>query len=555
MQSMKIADALTRGADIDKFVSPNLRMIDINGEQPVDRTRDDRRYASAAPAWLVDVVHPNYGDVVAPGDSIDLVLEVNQSMIERKLYQTYIAFETNDFDYFLNGVVGTGGDAIGLMPEVQASIVGGCLVDTVTMYFGISGANEQLVSNTGRLGDGNWGDGAAGHNGFLIDGTGAAYYQGSYIMGVDTYRIAMNVGDWWSNTDGEFISLQADPPFCDTLTCKPYLFPTAQVVGAPYTTDGMAYGDLTANVVCKSWLDSVQNFDLEPDPDSIEWDWQYNYESQRAPFDDTLTMGLYMTSVVYGFEDFAPMTNATLEFITFEERTGINTVENWYFAHMWDCDVGSDSVAIDRSISASWAYNSDETDAWGQIKIPFGCGTPVGDYDFESTINVLALYTFSGSNNYYDSAYLYMTYGPGDHSQTLAGQDTRCHMTHAGHEFEPGGTYTMAMVNFGLAGLADATSGEEIAPIAHFANKFCGFGRGDVDNDNKITVADIVYLNKYVADGVYGPVPFWHLGDVNADGDINSTDVDFMIEYYFNCGECPTGNWVLSYPPVGPPGP
>ena len=50
------------------------------------------------------------------------------------------------------------------LPEVFVTLVGGCLIDTSSLAFGVGAVNEQLVTNTGRLGTGDWGDGAAGYS-------------------------------------------------------------------------------------------------------------------------------------------------------------------------------------------------------------------------------------------------------------------------------------------------------------------------------------------------------------------------------------------------------
>ncbi len=40
-----------------------------------------------------------------------------------------------------------------------------------------------------------------------------------------------------------------------------------------------------------------------------------------------------------------------------------------------------------------------------------------------------------------------------------------------------------------------------------------------------------------------GAIPFEHLADVNADGGVDNADLNYLIDYYFNCGPCPLGEW------------
>jgi len=42
-----------------------------------------------------------------------------------------------------------------------------------------------------------------------------------------------------------------------------------------------------------------------------------------------------------------------------------------------------------------------------------------------------------------------------------------------------------------------------------------------------------------------GAIPFQHLSDVNADTAIDMLDVDYLIDYYFNCGPCPVGDFAF----------
>jgi len=62
--------------------------------------------------------------------------------------------------------------------------------------------------------------------------------------------------------------------------------------------------------------------------------------------------------------------------------------------------------------------------------------------------------------------------------------------------------------------------------------------RGDVNNDSKITVSDVIYLINYLFKG--GPPPDGDLmvGDVNCDGNVNVSDVIYLINYLFRGGPC-----------------
>ncbi len=522
-----IADRVARDHFLQKF-SRAASVTDIDDPRDL-LTRNElyNRAASAAPVWLNNIVSPAVGQNVAPGDTINLILNVQNELVGRGPNVVYIQLETNDPDFFLNDVT--------LAPQMKATVVGGCLEDTTYLNFGMGAANYQVVYNSGRMGYQH--DSDDNVYAFDIDGDVSVYYGGSYIWGVDTYRLAMNSPDWTSGTDYEVISMQGDPNWCDN-DCKPYL-QTGVSLGQ-YSTDGLTYSTISGDFVCKSYIDSVQNFDGNPDPLITAWDWT-NF---GGPFDDTLTMGLYAETRTIGVANFAPLASVTMEVLEITERNG-QDVPDWFVGEYIDYDIGSgDTIAIDRSNSVAYAYTAGAPGVWGAVKVPFGCG-------YEPLLNVKGLIGSAALwdwNAYFDSAYIYLSNAPGHYSQNTSAGDFEAHFTYAGHDFGPNETYTFGVAHFGLTSVTGTpATPAEVAELAQFVNKWAGFGRGDVNNDGVINLADITYLASYVIDDATnpGPIPFKHLGDVNADGTIDAADVAYLIQFYFECGACPLGDWEI----------
>ena len=528
-----IADKLTtlNAANLTKYTQAN--MIPTNGDdiRDVSTERGIRSTAAGFPPFLNGVIQPSAGTIIAPGDTVDLVLDVIQANINRGPQDFYLNFQTNDPDFFLNDPT--------LLPEMHVTIVGGCLIDTTTLVFGMGGANEELVTNTGMLGNGDWGDGAAGFNGFLIDGDGSDYYQGSYVWAVSTHRIATYSADWISPGSESFVSMQPDPNWCDN-DCKPYL-DAGLTLGYITNDGGLTYAPVIGDMVCKSYLDSVQNF---YNPVSGEWEWEDGTgRANSGPFDNDSTMGLYATGRTVAAPDVPELANFTVEVAEITERNG-NEVPNWYFGEFWDCDLVNDLVAIDRDISTAWVYNSVTlSEAFGQVKIPFGCGEEPLINTFLTWGNSDTDHGFWDWQQFWDTCYTMLSSPPGAYNFTPNG-DEEAVVSFMGHDFAPNETIEVGIAHFGLYGMTDASSSAEIAPLAHMANKWSGFGRGDVNNDNAINLADIIYLAGTVNGGP-GAVPFQHLSDVNADGAIDGLDVDYLIDYYFNCGACPMGEFIF----------
>ncbi len=549
----QLAEQLTSNSKEFKLVTRDLSDdLSLNDEFQTtseESFRSERGYraALAVPAYLNSVDEPYSGQVVMPGDSIPLVIDVNASIIKRGPQIFYIELNTSDPDFFLGaGSVAQPNEH----PQLVITLVGGCLDDTTALEFGVGGANYQWVTNTGRLGDGDW-----DAHGFEIDGQDTYFYQGGYIFGVSTERVAFDCADWSGATGPEasWNSIQGDPNYCD-IDCKPALITGVSLGAIGY--DGLVYTTITGNMVCKSWIDSVQNFSAAP-PVVAPATW--NWKRFTAPFNDSLTMGLSANTRTIGALGVPALANLTVEIFEVTNRNNRN-VNNWKFGVNIDYDLatqlggGTDTAVVDRNISAAWttaSSNPNAAYAYGFIKLPFGCG-------YEPLKNARALDAGQGhfiasggaarSDGYMDSAYTYMSAAPGEYSQPglAASPDQQIHGTLIENNFGPNGKLKFAVAEFGYnSGISDPWAdggGGELAATAHLVNKWVGFGRGDVNDDNAINLGDVMALADIVG-GSGGAIPFAHLADVNADNSINNADLNYLINYYFGCGPCPLGDW------------
>ncbi len=544
-RSADLASRLAAAGSFFKYL-PELNTVDEGSEFSLtsvrELARNNERFisraATSAHPYLNGVTSPVNGQVLAGGDSLDIILDVNPAEILRGPQIFYIELDTDDPDFYVNA-----GSAFlpNPFPEIKVTLIGGCLLDTTYMEFGAV-PNIQVVTNTGRLGTGE--DPLPA---FEIDGEANVYYQGTYVFGVSAERIAMSTQDWSAGggEDDAWRSIQADPNWCDN-TCKPALM-TGLTLGSIW--DGASYQPISGNMVCVSWIDSVQNFDLG---DGTGWNWR-NYS---AGFDDTLTMGVSANTRTFGATNVPELANLTVEIFDITERNG-NSIPDWKFGSFHDYDIVfeltgvEDTSLVDQSISTAWCtdagLNSDV--AWGQIKVPFGCGyTPLKNaYAIDETQGQFSTAASGRGNPYWDSAYHYMSLPAGNHGHFVTGTpDQAQHFTLVEHDFGPNETISFGIANFGFnSGLATVANGSALAPTAHLVNKWVGFGRGDVDDDNVIGLADIMTLVGIVSGSVPGAIPFEHLADVNADGAVDVADINYLFDYYFNGGPCPAGAWTL----------
>jgi hypothetical protein len=463
-------------------------------------------------------------------------------------------------------------------PDAEFALIGGCLIEQTYLHFGPGEHNLQIVFNTGRLGSSDGHDNLDGN--FYIDDIGAGSIEGNYaamlmyaaeddslVQGageegdlVSSRRVALHNQEWYSGSTEQqaWISMQPDPNWIDS-TCTPYEF--SGTVAEVW--DGATYQPLAGNLIATQYIDSVQNFTL-----GGVWDWRFGANQANAPFDNDITMGVESKVMHVGAIDadllgLDPVNNGSLYLFEQYERNG-DSIVGWKMGAFYDHDMvvaspdgGWDTVGIDRSVSAAWAYDGGDAGAtyqYCQVKIPFGCGyEPIKNtLPMERQQSALA----GNATQAWDSTYFYFSQDTGipwgHSSQVAAADDQDAYYTYLEHEFGPYDTIQWALAVGGFDGITDLTSADEaIAPFAHLMNKMAGFGRGDVDNDNVISFADIVYLAEYVNNGGPGPAPFKHLGDVDASGgDAVQADVVYLFDYYFNYGPCPLGDFLISLDPA-----
>ena len=63
---------------------------------------------------------------------------------------------------------------------------------------------------------------------------------------------------------------------------------------------------------------------------------------------------------------------------------------------------------------------------------------------------------------------------------------------------------------------------------------------GDVNNDSKIDMADIIYLIYFLFMGGPPPVPVMDMGDANCDKKVSVADTVYLINYLFKGGPPPS---------------
>jgi hypothetical protein len=554
------------GTDRNATMNAAADMMAGKYEMMVKATTDDRmadflkkdkassmnRASFAPPIYVNGLTSPTPGTIVAAGATIPIVVNFDGTKIPRG-YNSFFAYvDTDDPDYFLDYAYIDNNADYGI-PSLKLAIVGGCLLDYTVLHFGAGGANQRPVYNTTKIMID-----VATDGGIVIDGIDSYIYgaDGLVYAWQDKYHVAMNWDDPWSNAEFTWDGILPDP-FVDE-DCD---FITGTALLAKMSTDnGATYTDIFGTVINYAYVDSIQDYSETPG-DISTWNWEYEWSGPgtEPPYSDSLTEGFAFRAMVaeYGVVDVPEFSNFTVSRHAVHSRYG-NAIENVYVGGIADMDVGDYATAeagYSAVASAAWHYDASANAAWGFIKVPFGPGyNPM-----RASINADYSGWYFNPDPDFDSIYVWLSQRTGivDHWGT---GDKRLFWCLSELDL-PAWNYNpladkddipdSAFVEFGsclfaLNGLGGTAANPAALPgMARFINQFCGFGRGDVNNNGTINLVDIIYLNAHVFHGGNGPFPFEHLGDVNGDGNINIQDILYLVNWYFHGGPAPVGDWAL----------
>jgi hypothetical protein len=314
---------------------------------------------------------------------------------------------------------------------------------------------------------------------------------------------------------------------------------------------GQTYEDLYGNASVAAYVDSVINFDCF----GTGWSW----DNIACPFDNALTMGIRVEEYMYGAIDVpAPadllnnvvvyrlnVTNRNVDPITvhmgafqdfdLEQNTfdlfdfdGVNQI-------MW----GASCSGVDVTNTKVWGNGqvACDVDMWGVRTLDAQQAMWHADY--------VAL----------DSMYYWMT-DPGEAGRTWqAGidenypcdpasesDDRDAWMSFRAFNLGDSETITSGFYQFGLVG--DVTDAAAYADLAKVIKEFCGFNRGDMNQNGGIDLGDVVALYNILYGTGAGPL-FEHSMDVNGDGLVDGSDILYLADYHFYCTNPPVCVWAL----------
>jgi len=479
--------------------------------------------AYAPPSWLWSITPGTFD--LAPGELGSITYDVNGPLVTRGPHYCYVTIASND-QYYLNSTAA---------PVVQLGVLGGCMKMNTELPFGVTSQNVAKVYNTGELENNDYA-------GWEWDGVASVAFQGMLMYAVSEHRKVWRSTNW-VNTAVEWDMLLPDVN-CKNI-CGAYLTPSAIPLG-PKMWDGTQYNDVMGNVSHVRYIDSAINFAC-----TGTWNWQ-NYTCGYAP---DSTIGISVDQAMYGVVGEAGyLNNVVIYKLDISNRNATTTLPVYLGGIMdWDINSKWDVAKFDAAHSISWQAGCNQVapqKVYGMGKIPMDVDPMIGSRTLDGDQSM-----YSGTYAF-DSMFRWMSTQPGETWQAGIDNNIPCGVTNGtpqdrdaqysfvSHAFGPNEIYTTGVYIFGF-NAADAQDAAYFADFATFVNQFAGFGRGDINNDGKINLADVVALWNMVNAAGQGPL-FDHLGDVNADNSTDNGDVLYLANYWFCAGPAAVGAWKLA---------
>jgi len=255
-------------------------------------------------------------------------------------------------------------------------------------------------------------------------------------------------------------------------------------------------------------------------------------EFGKTAFIDTIGLGLVVEQYSVGssdpaYGDFILQQYVIKNTADTAMQAYVSLSMDWDIFDAYNNDSKGDSV---HNLAWHWCPSqiANRRYKFGALRVPSD-DTPVIGY--EAVSHQYFIYPQEGWRD--DQLWQLIT--KGSWQDDSSGYDISLLLTPGMITLEPDSAHLESFIIFGVDTTQHLIGPEWWKPML----RFCGFYRGDVNEDGEIDGADVVFLIDYLFKNGDQPDPSVEQGDVNDDQVVNVADVVSLIDYLFKGGPCP----------------
>ena len=247
-------------------------------------------------------------------------------------------------------------------------------------------------------------------------------------------------------------------------------------------------------------------------------------------FIDTIGLGLVVEQYTVGssdpaYGDFILQQYVIKNTADTSMQTYVSFSLDWDVFDAYNNDSKGDSV---HNLAWHWCPTQNRQYKFGALRVPSDDDPVIG---YEAVSHQYYIYPQEGWRD--DQLWGLMTRG--SWQDDSSGYDISLLLTPGRRSLSPDSAHLESFIIFGVDTTQHLIGPEWWRPML----RFCGFYRGDVNQDASIDAVDIVYLINYLFNSGPVPLPFADQGDVNNDEKTDVVDVVYLINYLFMEGPGP----------------
>ena len=250
----------------------------------------------------------------------------------------------------------------------------------------------------------------------------------------------------------------------------------------------------------------------------------------KTAFIDTIGLGLVVEQYTVGssdpaYGDFILQQYVVKNCADTNMKAYVSLSLDWDVFDAYNNDSEGDSV---HNLAWHWCPTQNHQYKFGALRVPSDDIPVIG---YEAVSHQYFIYPQEG----WRDAQLWPLITKASWQDDSSGYDISLLLTPGRRSLSPDSAHLESFIIFGVDTTQHLIGPDWWRPML----RFCGFYRGDVNEDAVIDIGDAVFLVNYLFMNGPDPLPFTDQGDVNNDEMVNAADIIYLINYLFIAGPSP----------------